>query len=276
MATSTPARASATDRGRIPSPRRCSIMTVLTVVLLLAGCSSESTPLPAHVDLLYIGDSTGECGYPGLGPLFDDAEPDCDDSYAIQFARHIEKELGVEVAVSDFSIHGVASATRQFRELEPLRAAVRQAEIVLLSNSGDAHAACGRLSADAEVSAIADEHRTELEDMYEVLVTLADPDEVMIRSFGTPWIATFNVDESGQLIDVHGQDCINEVGRAVDEASAAHGITTVHFRTAFNGEPPYRHSDPLLRDALHLNADGAQLAVDVFHEAGYLPYDVDG
>jgi hypothetical protein len=244
--------------------------------VLIAGCSAGSPPLPASLDLLYIGDSTGHCGYPGMGPLFDEAEPDCDHSYAVQFARHIEEVFGIEVAVSDFSIHGVATATRELRELEALGEAIRQAEIVLLSNSGDAHAACATLPAAAEMSAVAAEHRAELEEMYEELTTLADPEDVIIRAFGTPWMATFALDESGKLVDERRDDCINEVGRAVEEAAAAHRITAVHFRKAFNAEPPYRHSDPLLRDSLHLNADGAQLAVGVFHEAGYSPYDLDG
>jgi hypothetical protein len=257
------------------SLRRWSILVALSVVVLLAACSSDSRPLPDHVDILYIGDSTGMCGYPGSGPLFDEEEPDCDDSYAVQLARHVEEEYGVDVAVSDFSIHGVASATRQFQELEPLRSAVQQAEIVLLSNSGDAHAVCGRLPDGADVAAIGDEHRAELDEMYETLSALTNPSEVMIRSFGTPWIATFNLDESGQIIDMQGHNCISEVGMAVEEASAAHDITAVHFLTAFNGDPPYQPTDPLLRDTLHLNADGAKLAVGVFHDAGYLPYEVN-
>ncbi len=244
-------------------------------VVLAVGCSGEPAALPAQLDLLYIGDSTGICGFPGVGPLFDEEEPDCDHAYPVQLARRIEAEFGVEVVVSDFSLKGVTSATRQFRELEPLREAVRQAEIVLLSNSGDAHDACRSVATDADGSAVGDGHRAELEAMFEALTALTDPEDVMIRSFGTPWLASFAFDESGELVDEQGVNCIREVGRAVEESAAGYGITAVHFTTAFNGEPPYQSSDHLLRDGLHLNADGARLAVEVFHEVGYEPYDVD-
>ena len=53
------------------------------------------------------------------------------------------------------------------------------------------------------------------------------------------------------------------------------GLMVIVLLTAFNGDPPYQPSDPLLRDTLHLNADGAELAVGVFHDAGYLPYDAN-
>jgi hypothetical protein len=249
---------------------------VLTaLVLVLAGCSGGPLALPEQIDLLYVGDSTGECSNPGIGPLFDDKEPSCDFSYAVQLARHLESEFGSYVEVSIFHINTIASTTRQLAELEPLRSAVGEAEILLLSNSGDAHSACRNVSSDDEIEAVAADHRLEVDGLLEAVTGLADPDETMIRIFGTPWIARVAFDDTGAFIDEQGVECTEKLGEAVEASAAEYGVTAVHFLTAFNGAPPYRDGSHLLKDDRHLNGDGALLAVQVFDQVGYAPFSTE-
>ena len=248
---------------------------LIAVALLLIGCGSASPALPDEIDLLYVGDSTGECSNPGIGPLFGDEEPTCDFSDTVQLARQLESELGVEVEASIFHINTIASTTRQLAELEPLRQAVGAAEILLLSNSGDAHSACRNVSSDAESQALAVNHRVEVDALLDAVTALTDPDETMIRIFGTPWIARFAFDDRGDFVDELGVECTKRLGEAVEVSAVEHGVTAVHFLAAFNGDAPYRDGSHLLKDDRHLNGEGALLAARVLDEVGYAPFAVE-
>jgi hypothetical protein len=253
------------------------IRHLVLALAMLTACgttgSSAAIPLPDQVDILYIGDSMGMCGA-GIGPLFGDAEPTCEQSFMVLWAQRMEREFGVSATVSSWAVGEPAAAANHLANTEQVRNAAGEAEVLFLSTYGTLHSECVGVQPE-DLDAFADEARAEVDDLFAEVASIVDVDRVMVRSVGTPWLATMAYDDAGAFIP-GSETCIVTLGNVIADLGAEHGIVVVDMLDAFNGEPPFADMTHLLRDDRHLNAEGALFAAQVLHDRGYAPFTTAG
>lgn len=244
---------------------------VVLVVLLLMGCSGEAAMDTSEPwDLVWYSDSTGF----GLAELW---------------AERIEKELGVEVRVNDFSSGGLPAATvlgwiGEGIGLPVHRELLAGAEIVVVfgnpRNSGatDDLETCVSTStaprdgpSDTSIESW-EPYRDVLTSIWEIIFDLRDGEPTILRAMDmyNPVIADWR--EAG--IEEECAAGWEAFAQTIKDAAADYDVPTASMFDAFNGtshdEDP-REKGFIGSDKMHTTDEGKAAMVEVLHALGYEP-----